>query len=1001
MGKFDGILKNLGREDAASPEQILSEMENQEQMENLNDFSNVPDENFANVERLINGSAFGPAGTEDAASSGTAVNAEGISQDILGELSALDGPLPNIDEIQSHMQLTHYDQPMEEEEIPSAPEAFQSEAQPEENAPSDIFEPQFRTMPKFEPEENSPAEETFPGMAPESDASLSDLFSELSGGETPAAGETLPEFNFEETAEIPAAEGMPGAGTAAEAPSMEMPDFNFDLGETSPSAEAPSSEASFELPDLSGFESPTSGPTPEFNMEEPGMELGNLETPDFGEIGLPEAEKGETELHEFSDIQDQIPSFNAPKDTIRPDILKGQGGSFSTNVGMDLDPDKAVKIRNRINKIQNPLLRKKVREAFLNPHIPGDVTAQLSTMLLLGEDEPALEQFLKNTISDAAIERQEKEIREAATRTRENEPVRRKVVYTQETRKAQEFQQEFSHFSKIIFGIIAGSIIFGAVFMFTVWIPMVSDRAYVKGFKALEMQDSRSAEEYFTQGRKRGGPKLKWYNRYALEYIKQKDWTSAKKKFVEALEYNPLDEETIFNFAKYYKTVYPPRHDEAVKLYERLMKKKPSEFSYLDKTAFTLVEWGDITTDTDLQTKLYVQANDLYEHYLSLDRKGRFLPAYFRLLDIALRMKNESRIDTLYDTIDHINKKAVNFQTFTDLGRYYIDARRLDRAKKVFDKLMPFHPDQKKREEVLLASDSWYEYARLLTLNMDYKRAIRAVEQSTNFNTNNGRAYNLLGEIFNINDSLPNNKVTALELFQTASRISPAYYKPYANMGHIYFYNNLNFQNPADAFSRAFENYKYAAAYITSDTKDDMLSYNLGWLYYEYKDYDAALESFARLYVDEPANPVLSYDLANIYYQKGMYELARAEYDKAIEYYQAIADKIGYINPGLERHREIFTQLSRSYNNRGLVFTQLAKRGRRQDNEQKALLDFYRAKDSANKIDMIYEFAEVNIKTMLNRAMKNRPWAFDSKLPMRTSLKKLLDEFREKMISTI
>jgi hypothetical protein len=153
--------------------------------------------------------------------------------------------------------------------------------------------------------------------------------------------------------------------------------------------------------------------------------------------------------------------------------------------------------------------------------------------------------------------------------------------------------------------------------------------------------------------------------------------------------------------------------------------------------------------------------------------------------------------------------------------------------------------------------------------------------------------------------------------------------------------------------------------------------------------------------VDEPYNPVLSSVLGNVYYFLGKYTLSKVEFDKAIEYYQGLADNVRYINPGLARHQEIYGQLAKNYNNRGVVNNVLFQQTRVPDYEQKSLLDFYRAKDNMNKINRVYNFAEYNIKYILNRNIRNTKPVFDEEIVKRTTLQKLIEEFKANMITSL
>ena len=153
--------------------------------------------------------------------------------------------------------------------------------------------------------------------------------------------------------------------------------------------------------------------------------------------------------------------------------------------------------------------------------------------------------------------------------------------------------------------------------------------------------------------------------------------------------------------------------------------------------------------------------------------------SFFRLIDIALRLNNSERIDSLYDSLNHLNKNFVIVKTMTDLAGSYTEHDRLNRSKMVLDKLMRTNPQY---------DEAYYEYARFLTRNRNLKNALTAVSNAIILNNKNGKAFNLLGEILFVSDDIPNNKALAQEQFENAIKLSPDYYKPYANLGHIYFY---------------------------------------------------------------------------------------------------------------------------------------------------------------------------------------------------------------------
>ncbi len=824
---------------------------------------------------------------------------------------------------------------------------------------------------------------------------IEDIQNNLESGEEAIVAEPSPAAPVERTG----GEETAGAG---EGPSILEPQF-MEI----PAAEELAREE-ITQPDISDMMAGITPPEePEATMPEFPMPATPAEVPEMPEVpqipevpGTPEA----SQEFEFPDFNAETPSepapeFKLPEETtpeipmpeFKPSAPEPKQEIPVTPSRSELGHEDAQKIRDKINRISDPLLRKKVRQIILESKIPEDSLKQMITMLLNDEGESRIKALADGYLPDSLVKGKEER--------RERPPsAGRRVIYTDEAKRAREFRREFTGATRYFFTFIIFIIAFVISIWQIVWIPFTASLHYKRGLTYFKVQDYDHAEQEFEAGKnlensKIGGPDLNWNSTYASNYIALRQFDRAKKKYEDALGYNPYHIGTIYNYADFYKNaLYPPRFEDAIKLYGRLTNRWPDNFEYLDKIGLTEIEWGDRTGDV----MEYSNANSLYENYVSKPAHLRHIDSYYRLLDIALRFTNSVNIDNYYNRIDYLNKAAVNVHTLTDLARHYTDSRRLDRAKLVFEKMMPVKPSY---------DEAYYEHGRYLTLNLDYYNAMKEVSNAIILNNRNGKAFNLLGEIYYAykGEADTNAIVQAIKQFENSILYSPNYYKPYSNLGHIYFYNRLNFENPDDALERAFGYYKTANLLLEKDKSDDLLSYNLGWLYYKYGDYTDAFSEFSRLYVNDPHNPILSYNLGNIYFKSNNFSFAKIEYDKAIEYYQAIADKIGYINPDLNRHKEIYSQLARCYNNRGVTYAAMAKKYKDEapDFEQNALLDFYKAKDDANKINVIYDNAEYNIKYMLNRNIRKNSPALDNELVKRTTLQRFTEEFRQKMISNI
>ncbi len=978
MAKFDVFLKYLGKEDNFSPEEIKSKLELDKQ-EEIIESTNVL-ENLSKVDELVEKIS---SSKESSSSAGGVTQQETLSLDkeILDILEKLDSPPPDITQLKENLSVEHYEEtPLEveeekgEEEIPTGFEdiVVQHEEIPEEGVYHEKSQPESDLLKEFSLGEETPSIEK------------TEEFSENVSFSTPEGGENIPDFSFEEL----------------ETPSSAKEEL--DLSSLSETFLSPIEEKGLpheeEIP-FGGAETFREEPT-SFEEKAPLSEGFSFEeTPPFKE------EVSFEDLEKTNAMPEEDFSFSMPEDksssTFRKETSSFGGipqsdSSYTTETSIEIDQEKALKIRNRINRIKDSELRKKVRYALIDSHLPKSLENELIKMLLLNDTDENIRIFIENNLK----------IKEVTPPSYEEEfetPRERRVIYSEEIKRQKEIEESLKKFSRFTFAGFLLLIFIGFALWRFMWIPYIVDGVYNKGYRALGRNDIVEAENLFRKAKEMGGVNIKWYNIYAKKYIELTNFEAAKKKFIEALEYDPLNKMTIYNFADYYKTIYPPRYEDALALYYRLYRKSPNNFEYLDKVAKTFIEWGDNTKDYNEKVQKYAEADRLYENYVT--RNHKFVGGYFRLLDIALRMKKAERIDILFDTIEKINKKAVSETTFTELAKYYLDEKRYDRAKKVFDKLIPYlsPPEKTNVTRALVQSEAFYQHGRFLTINMDFKRAKHQLSNSIKLNPKNAKSYNLLGEILLLDEKDINSKIAAKEMFDNAIKFDPLYYKPYANLGHLYFYNSFNFSDPERAFSQAFYYYKIASS-LLKDEKDSLLSYNLGWLYYKYKDYENALNEYSKIYIDETYNPIVAYNIGNIFFKINKYELAKVQYEKSITYLENIADKISFLNPELTRHRELYTQLARNYNNLGMVYLSMVKSMPSKVNqlEQEALFNFYKAKDNALRVNTIYSHAEYNIKYILNKSVrKGKTPLFDDELLQKISLKKFIDEYKENIIKSL
>jgi len=1027
MGRFDSIEKFLGKEESFSPQQIEAGLQTMDDIPSS--VSDVSSDAMANVERLLEQTGESPS-VESQPSPMEVGSAVSLSEEVMKELAVLDGPPPSLDELETRFSsLRDIVSTMEEE-------AASEEESPFEGLPGGEEAP---TQAVSQP---SPEEVRLSVPEGEVDEGLADLLGQMKvETETPARSEggledLLSSLGIQEssTTQVPEP-GVP------EPSSLEMPEASFM--ETPPeepfSMEESLSVGGEEMPSLEGFgEEPMApegegAPTvepytfPSFDEisvesfeKTPGEEsTPSLEAPWEGESG----EVGETPMEGFPPVEFGMEPPSAEPEEKWPTFDTGEISASEmaetpsrtqplSSQEMLLDPEKAVRIRERINRIKKPEVRQRIREAIVKASLPEDLLQELILKLLTSSDDAPLEVFDRQYLQNIRVE--------PRTPPSFVQPTR-KVIYTEEAIRAEQLNKQLGKVGGLSLIVLLVSIALSALMWVGVIRPALASREYQKGLVAIDQKDYMFAEKKFQRGKEIGGFSVKWHNLFAQKYTQVGQYELARQKYEAVLQRKPLERTTIMNYAEFNKQLYPPRYEDAVNLYTRLYKRYPRDFAVVDALGQTYVEWAERTSDTLDRFEKFKKANDLYESYLL--KRSKDVAAHFRLLDIAVRVTNETLIDGRYQIIEKLNKRAVNFPIMTRLASYYIDKRRIADARKVLEKLIPLIKIKIRESDGAYVLDesmnkfsnqkpaydeTLYQYGRLQTINMDFVRALWALSNAIGLNPSQAKAYNLMGEIYYTTDESPQARRMAISLFETAQKIAPTYYKPYVNLGHLYFYNDLAFKDEEAALFRALGYYQvayqlYQTGQVDKLSPDPKLFYNLAWLYYKYGNFEEALKVMSEIYTTDPLNPYYSYAMGNIYQRMGIGDLAEVNYLKAIEYFKNIAGRIKYINPDSLRHQEVFTQLARAYNNLGVVYFSAARQNPKmaQDYEAKALLYFYEAKNIASKIGVLYPEAEYNSKVILNKGIRGRSARLDDTLVKRTSLQRILEELKNGMIDNL
>jgi tetratricopeptide (TPR) repeat protein len=324
----------------------------------------------------------------------------------------------------------------------------------------------------------------------------------------------------------------------------------------------------------------------------------------------------------------------------------------------------------------------------------------------------------------------------------------------------------------------------------------------------------------------------------------------------------------------------------------------------------------------------------------------------------------------VYGVLEALNKRDKDYPPL------HLQYARLNRAQNNF-KLMKIHLEK----AVKLSKDNYNaDYFGALFLMGDYyyltkepvkayevlNRAIKAAGNPPEFTREDfyretesvGKAYALLGNIFYYYFDKIKMRYGDLEdeeIDQEADKLA-------------------NYQISRDKYEKAIEE-----GYESSE-----VHYNLGRIYYLNKLYQKALDQWLNLYEDFAEKPEIMFALGNAFYHMGSYAAAKGEYLKLVSAYEYEIDKMKIPRRDLEGHKKLFTFLSASYNNLGVVY-------QAQNNEAKSDISYWKSIDYAQQINTDNEFARVNLARSFKKAGEPGEGILDEFIPYS------IDYYREDM----
>ena len=756
----------------------------------------------------------------------------------------------------------------------------------------------------------------------------------------------------------------------------------------------------------------------EFSEQNIESEQEKIEETEIDDFSFTTPDFLETELNNSS-LEIPTHSLEAPTDyevldkSVDFNIWDKQKKDLNTD--LVLTQEQIFAIRYKINSFIDKDLRFKIREIIADPEAYNDIYKKLISLLLIDAPEDTIAALLvqlNNSDSTDIYQLSEKQTLKASFQAND-------VADYQDTmyRLKTEFIYNIKKYT--LYGLIL--LLTGIITWFGLAQPMRVNSIFKKGLAEVQKDNFVEGEALFQQANAIAGkPIAEWFMKYGDVYNTKGLIAEAERKHLAAIAIEPQNITIATNASSFYTNLGPKYFTNAITIMKKLAPFHPNKFEVWDVLGSLFINYSDYFIDNkNKQTELLYEAADVYQQYILNNSKD---PApYYRMIDIYIRIGNKEQIDLISQLITKLNPKYINLYIMNQLAKYYTDQRDLTKSEQILRQISPmldqYYNKVPSLQKIMnkyyninpteisnIVSTSYFEFARYKMLSYDVKGAGELLTNSIAFNSIHGESYNLLGELYLYSPSHDSDKLTqAKKMFDKALNINPEDFKAHINLGHMYYMWDNEFGDMKKAHSTATYHYRIAKAMMPSSTKNTLLSYNYGWLEYQNDNPKEAIDSWSDIYKETPNNPVLAYALGSALYKTGNPQLAQIELTKAANTFKSLKDNIPQPELNNKRHKEVYTQLAKTYNNIGVINANYASVNRNQADyfDSQALLNFYNAQDISDQINSIYSTAEYNIGVITRPNIRNRKTIFDDAIPKQTSIENSKSEFNKLLLQNI
>ncbi|MCK5095571.1 MAG: tetratricopeptide repeat protein, partial [Spirochaetes bacterium] len=542
-------------------------------------------------------------------------------------------------------------------------------------------------------------------------------------------------------------------------------------------------------------------------------------------------------------------------------------------IEIELSDEDVVLITTKLKQL-SPVVASRVKDLIVKVTLPLDSMKRLLELLILDVPEDEIVQYIEQATGKKITRRKIPEIIPA---------VRKPGRITAAMATVGPLVR-VTGLSVLIIAVIS------IIFMLFLYKPLKANKYYKEGIEYIKQESYPQAEESFKKATSIL-KKAKEYDNFGWEYMLSGNYDAAIQKYTEgmAVDKNVKNIDIRIHLALLYNVL--SKYDEAGKLYDEIIEKRPAKYEYKKLKGRNLIDWG--VEENERLDQAYL----IFKEEFSTDPKNS--DALSQMLYVNILQKDTQNIDYLYNLLNEKYPQQVDKEVDTELAAYYISVERLEPVWDILAEVINRFPkfpmayltfsryfkeiDNKDKEEYFLNRAIMFEKERELKFPWDKRDR-----------TLLSNAYNNLGELY-ARMELPGKEAESINYFKQAIEENSDNEVAYFNLAQAYFYKEKNYD-----LARKYYKTAQKMGYENND-----LNYNLGLLYFYDKSFNKALNQWAMLSEIMPSNPNIKFAMGSAFLHLEKYNPALGEFLMLSEIYDDLIKELGNIKPWRAYHKRI------------------------------------------------------------------------------------------------